>query len=660
MGTYSWLLTDQLVLDEVIEQLELEESPSALAARIAVEPVPNTQLTRISVDVEDQAEATQIAKALAEEFAVQVQMLERDTLAEFWAGIDSRMEDLTASIQLIEAGVDELVEERIQAETELSRREALLAEYRAEYGTLQTAEEELRLTLTQATDSLTVFETAEVPRNPVRPRRMMNVVVAGGAGAVLAVGLAFLLNYLDDTIRSPDDVRRMLGQKPLAVVHRSGEDQDRAIGACQPLSPTGQAFRALANNMRFLDVGGALRTILVTSPSPVEGRSMAVANLAVTLARTELRIVVVDAEVHNSRLAELFGVERSGKLGEALQARSAAGRLNPVALDGAPPEGLRVLTGGDTNPELLGSQRMQELLGQLAQQADMVLVDGSPVLPVADTLALGSLVDGVLLVLRAGTTRGRVAQEALENLGRIGANTLGVVLMAVPGDETVYYEEYAETPGTGDQSTGHWLRESLAGVRRRIRPKPDVDASSAVATAGPIAGSGEIQYSTDESALSVDEIEALERLQRETSDGDVRSRCDMILCSKQGLSSEQIAERVGFSSRTVTRYIKRYEAEGLSGLYNKSRTGQSRGVNGEQETQQSEASTQGNRSSGPSSSDLTIVTLAKRAAQWTGITVLAQHLRDHFRSGDGRRGQTPRAVTGSEGPALSEEGPSLN
>jgi capsular exopolysaccharide synthesis family protein len=660
MGTYSWLLTDQLVLGEAIEQLELAGSPAALAARITIEPVPNTRLTKIAVDADDQAEAAQIAKAVAEGFVVQVQALEDDSLADFWASIQTRMDDLAVSIEKIQTGIGRLVEERIQAETELLHREALLSDYRAEYEMLQTADEQLRLTLTQATDSLTVFETAEVPRNPVRPRRSMNIMLAGSAGALVAVGLAFLLSYLDDTIRTPDDVRRLLGQKPLAVVRRSVEDQDRTIGALQPLSSTGQAFRALANNMRFLDAEGALRTILVTSPSPVEGRSLVVANLAVTLARTELTIVVVDAEVHNPKLAQLFGVDRSGKLAQALQARSAAGRLQPVALDGVP-EGLQVLTGGDTNPELLGSQRMEELLGQVVEQADMVLVDGSPVLPVADTLALGSLVDGVLLVLRAGTTRGRVAQQALENLSRVGAEMLGVVLMAAAGDETVYYEEYAEGVEASDQRNGDWWREPLAGLRRLIKPTPISNALAAPATTGLAVASGGTQPTNSTDGLSDDEIEALRCLHRETSDADVRSRCDMILWSNEGLTPQQVAERVGFSSRTVSRYIDRYETEGLSGLFNKSRAGRSRRVDAEHETEQLEGVVEEPRSaqSSSSTSNGESAGMAERASQRTGIAALAQRVRSFFRPNNGQLGRSLRTVSNDEDSALVEQEKSL-
>ena len=310
-----------------------------------------------------------------------------------------------------------------------------------------------------------VVEPATQPLEPTLPMKLHITLAAAMLGFVLATGAVFLVEYLDDTIKTPDDVSQTLGLGTLGAIGRLAKGEELVVAA-QPLSPVAEAFRVLCTNVRFSSVNGSLRTLLVTSPGVTERKSIAVANLAVAMAQAGLRVVAVDADLRRPRLHQLFGLdlrERGtgerlwwGLTGSLLEGHT-DGRLHPAQV-----EGLRVLPSGELPPnpaEMMGSQHMQKLLHELAQQVDVVLIDSPPVLPVADATALAQGVDGVLLVLEAGHTRREAARHAVESLRQVGANLVGVVLNAVPTHKgSYYYYSYHETYGDGRERRKHRRR----------------------------------------------------------------------------------------------------------------------------------------------------------------------------------------------------------
>jgi non-specific protein-tyrosine kinase len=197
-----------------------------------------------------------------------------------------------------------------------------------------------------------------------------------------------------------------------------------------------ESFRVLATNLQFTSVDKPLRTLLVTSPHPLEGKSLVAANLAAALSQKELRVVLVDADLRRPRLHELFGFPRSKGLSNALLSGNINGNLQSTHI-----VQLQVLSGGHTPPnptELVGSSRMRKMIDTLSQEADLVVIDCPPVLPVADAAILAASADGVLLVLRAGHTRGQFVKQAEERLKQVNANILGVVL----NDSHIRGEDY--------------------------------------------------------------------------------------------------------------------------------------------------------------------------------------------------------------------------
>jgi capsular exopolysaccharide synthesis family protein len=194
-----------------------------------------------------------------------------------------------------------------------------------------------------------------------------------------------------------------------------------------PSSMAAEAYRTLRTNLQFSSLDKPIHTLLVTSTAPDEGKSTTLANLAVTIAQAEQRVILVDCDLRRPSLHTLFGLPNEQGLTTAILAQG-DGSL-PLQATSVP--GLSVLTSGPLPPrpaDLLGSRRMEQLIEQLRNSADMVLFDTPPVVAVTDAAVLATRVDGVLLVLQAGQTRRDRAREARQKLEKVKANIIGVVL----------------------------------------------------------------------------------------------------------------------------------------------------------------------------------------------------------------------------------------
>ena len=203
-----------------------------------------------------------------------------------------------------------------------------------------------------------------------------------------------------------------------------------------PHSPAAEAYRSLAANLQFAYADRQLQTIGVTSSAAGEGKSTTVANLAIAMAQTGRRLIIVDADLRRPGQHTLFGLDREQGLANVLLGENAQ-----LPLRDTPAAGVRLLTSGPmpANPlEVLGSRRFDQVLALARAQADFVLVDTPPAGALADAAVLAPRLEGMLLVVSAGRTRRDMARRAREQLERVNANLLGVVLTDVRGDEKLY------------------------------------------------------------------------------------------------------------------------------------------------------------------------------------------------------------------------------
>lgn len=440
-STYAEMLTARPVLEETQRRLGL----SSLPGGVSVSVVRDTQLLSLNAESTDPELAAMIANTVAEVFVDQNRQLQEERYAASLSNIEKQLQELPVKIEetqrellaLGSANDSESLAERARLETALTS-------YRNTYSALLGSYEQMRLSAIQSSNTLTIFDPASAPVAPVRPNKLQNTVLAGVVGALLALGVVFLIEYLDDTLKNSEDVSRVLGLSTLGVIGQFGKESDELITAHHPLASVSEDFRVLRTNLRFAGVDKALRTILVTSPAPSEGKTVTAANLAVVLAQSGLRVALVDADLRRPRQHHLFNIPSSAEgVTESLVEGKTDGRITQPLAD----FDLRLLPAGALPPnpvEMVGSQRMRQLLEGLASEADVVVVDSPPVLSMADAAVLAQAVDGVLLAVEANKTRRGVAQDAVLSLQQIGANVLGVVLTQVPQRNSRYYYYYRE------------------------------------------------------------------------------------------------------------------------------------------------------------------------------------------------------------------------
>jgi non-specific protein-tyrosine kinase len=289
--------------------------------------------------------------------------------------------------------------------------------------------------------------------------------MAAALGLGLAVAAALLLEYLDDSLGTPDEATKSTGLTTVGIIARIPGDtpSEKLVTISRPRSPASEAFRALRTNLQFSALDQPLSSFLVTSPSPTEGKSTTLANLGVVMAQAGNSVVLVDSDLRRPSLHKLFQLpNREGLTSVLLQ--------DDLVLDGRLQEtevpNLRVLTSGALPPnpsELLGTKRMSRLIQKLEGEADIVAFDSPPTLAVTDAALLATKIGDVLVVADAARTRRAAARQAIESLNRVGASLLGLVLnrMSARGRGGYYYQyeyHYAHN-GTGvGQGCSSWLQ----------------------------------------------------------------------------------------------------------------------------------------------------------------------------------------------------------
>lgn len=226
------------------------------------------------------------------------------------------------------------------------------------------------------------------------------------------------------------------------MIQNEPNGRSKLITLSNPRSPVAEAYRQLRTNILFASPDRPLKTLLVTSTHPEEGKSTILANLATTFAQTGRRVILVDCDLRRPSLHRIFGVRSGAGLTSAILDPGV--KEFPYQDSGVP--NLRLLCSGPLPPnpsELLGSRRMAEVIEQLKAEADYVLFDSPPVVVVTDAAILASKVDGVMLVIHAGRTRRELAKRAKALLDKVNANLLGVVLNNVKYDASLhrYYAE---------------------------------------------------------------------------------------------------------------------------------------------------------------------------------------------------------------------------
>lgn len=292
--------------------------------------------------------------------------------------------------------------------------------------------------------SVEILQDAVVPQSPVQPQVPLNLVLGFLVGLVLGVGLVVVREVLDTRIRGEQDLASVTDAPMLGgIVYDPQAEKKPLVVQVDPKSPRAESFRTLRTNLQFLEVGQSRRSFVFTSSVPGEGKSTTVANTAITMREAGHKVLVIDADLRRSRLAEYMGLEGAVGLTNVL-ARQA--EFDDVVQSWGPHK-LAVLPAGDIPPnpsELLGSAPMVSLLRYVEDKFDVVLIDSPPLLPVTDAAVLSTRATGAIIVVAAGQTHRQQLEGSIAALENVGAKLFGVVptMLPIKGPDAYGYGRY--------------------------------------------------------------------------------------------------------------------------------------------------------------------------------------------------------------------------
>jgi non-specific protein-tyrosine kinase len=506
--TYARYLETRAFAEMVVEAEQLPISAREFTEIVEARLIPGTLFFELSATSESPAEAQQLAQAAANYFIQSIveqqqeqqrlrqsisnpltesQAALRDKLQREQTYFDEQVAQLREEIATLQASpsspartaqIEALQEQLSEAETNL----------------LQTMSDQVALAQTVSPDSsdvtaVTLIESAGLPTQPVDDGHLGNILFALASGAVLGLALAFGLEYLDFTVKGPEDLEELYGAPALGVLMNmeGGAAERDLVLLDDPRSATAEAFRVLRTNIQFKAVDAPIRTLLVTSAAPAEGKTLTSINLALVFAKAGKKVILVDADLRRPTIHKRLGMSNDRGLSNLLIAdHPASAGASASYLRKGPEDNLFVLTSGPVphNPaELLSGPRTRKLVKVLGTLADVVIFDSPPAATVADAAILGAYADGTLHIIRAGKTRRDLVLKARDILHRVDAKVLGPILNGVKqGDIGYYYyyynsSYYSENGGGNGRSPRTGRLPSFRTARQKTQ-QPEVSGSA--------------------------------------------------------------------------------------------------------------------------------------------------------------------------------------
>ena len=379
---------------------------------------------------------------------------------------------------------------------ELDQMQNNLNLYQNIYTNLLNSYEEMRLARLRNTPNVVQVEAAMPSESPISPRPFTNAGLGGAVGMMLAAGVVFLIEYLDDTLKSPEEAADMLRLPVIGYIPEmkkiKNKREDYVHVAEEPRSPVTESFRSLRTNLEFSQVDKPLRSIMITSPSPTEGKSTVAANLALIMSQSK-RVLLIDADLHRPKLHRILTISNRVGLSDVFLNHRTLQAISRSWRDSQ----LTIITSGPLPPnpsELLASQKMAQFLEQIKEMYDIVIFDSPPIL-VADTSVLASLVDGVVLVLNPGKTKKDAARATVEQVQRVGTKVIGIVFNRIPRHRSDYYggyrhysryysrsykEYYSDTDDTSSVKKKHTARRNGHSPEKGSQTFTEVDKGSKI------------------------------------------------------------------------------------------------------------------------------------------------------------------------------------
>jgi capsular exopolysaccharide synthesis family protein len=455
-ATYAELLHQRAVLVAVIANLNLQTDPETLDGSIRISPVRDTNLLVLTVRDTDPQRAAAVANEIVKVFIAQNLQSQTEQYAATLGNLQTEMDNIQQDVDRTESSIKSLENAKTpELIAERTRLEELLSQQRGSYATLLAQYEQSRLAQTQTTDRVSIVEEA-LPGKSAGQSIIVIALQGIVIGITAACGIAILVEYLRDTMKSSEELEQLLGIPTLAVIGtiQTSEPERMLVAVDKPRSPIAEAYRLLRANIEIAAIDNPAHSLVITSSGPSEGKSVTAANLAIAIAQTGKQVVLLDTDLRRPSLHKMFRVSNKRGVTTALLQGSSSTLGDHLTATGI--EGLTLLTSGPLPPnpaELLGSQRMADLIRSLTSQADMIVLDSPPVLAVADATLLARTCDATLLVVLAEATQSEVLKRAKNQIEQAGSHLLGVVLNRVSSSSGgyYYYQKYYQRYSAGEE-----------------------------------------------------------------------------------------------------------------------------------------------------------------------------------------------------------------
>lgn len=436
----------QARVDQAEEQIAtLESQITSLSTEILQKQIENVQAQMTDV----QSQINTIELDMSEVDPYSTSEVDQARLANDQAKIDE-LDPILALYQQIYTQLVVLGKTTDTGEAssvDLDRLKTTLQLYQQIYISSINSLETLRLSKAQSTPTVMQVETAAKPTTPISPKPVQSALLAAAIGLLATAGFIFLVEFLDDTLKTPDDIKDVLETPVIGFIgelkHNPKQDEE-SLGvfvAKNPRSPVAEAFRSLRTNLEYSSVDDPARTLLVTSSGESEGKSTVAANLAIVEAQSGKKVIIIDADMRRPKVHVQFNKSNRKGLSDVVTGKL---RIEDVVKTYDQVENLSIITCGTIPPnpsELLGSDRMSQTLKELEEQFDLIIIDTPPMI-VSDAQILSGKVDGVIFVVIPGQTRAIAALRPIEELRRIGSHVMGIVANKIPRNRDYYYGGY--------------------------------------------------------------------------------------------------------------------------------------------------------------------------------------------------------------------------
>jgi polysaccharide biosynthesis transport protein len=468
MGTEAQIVKSVTVADDVIATLKLTRTPQVLLKSLSVGTLQNTTVMTVSFTDRNPQVASQIAQAFADSYLKlregTVQAIVTQETAPLLAAIASDTASLTRILQQLAITTDKGQQSVLHFKAQTLQSSILAA----------TANKNAIIATGSASQGGEIVQKATIPNSPTGPKLPLAAALGLFLGAILGCGIAVISGLRENKVGGRDELAHHLGAPVMAVIPRvDGWDRSETaelVTREEPGAPASEAYRTLATNVRFLRSQQPLRIMVVTSAMPGEGKSATAANLAVVLAETGLRTVLVDADLRRPRASRFIGVNDRAGLREALD-----GTRDLVdVIQATDTENLWIVGAGVVPQDpvsLLAGPNADAVFDGLRRVADIVVCDAPPILPVADASVLAEESDAVLFVHDPSISNRTALEDAVRQLRTAGGNIIGGVYNNISAAQRNYlgYASYDEYYGPD---------------RTSFRPVPTADLPAAVAADG--------------------------------------------------------------------------------------------------------------------------------------------------------------------------------